>query len=170
MIILFPASPKVFFTRIVSIAASASSVLSQTSTPFPAARPSAFNLLRIPFPILAPAILIFSTIGAYALRANILDVYSMFGAGIVGFFMRRGDYSIPAVVMGVILGQIGENVFSQAMVIIDYNFLNFFTQPISGVLITGGLATIAYNIFKHSRRYFSTYGHLDETTSRESGD
>ena len=71
------------------------------------------HLLRIPFPILAPAILIFSTIGAYALRANILDVYTMFGAGIAGFFMRRGDYSIPAVVMGVILGQIGENVFAQ---------------------------------------------------------
>ena len=43
MIILFPASPKIFFTSIVSIAASASSVLSQTSTPFPAARPSAFT-------------------------------------------------------------------------------------------------------------------------------
>jgi len=127
-------------------------------------------LLRIPFPILAPAILIFSTIGAYALRANILDVYTMFGAGIAGFFMRRGDYSIPAVVMGVILGQIGENVFAQGMVMIDYDFLNFFTHPISGVLIAGGLATIAYNIFKHSRMYFSTYGLLDETTSRESGD
>ena len=128
------------------------------------------HLLRIPFPILAPAILIFSTIGAYALRANILDVYTMFGAGIAGFFMRRGDYSIPAVVMGVILGQSGENVFAQALVMIDYDFLNFFTQPISGVLIAGGLATIAYNIFKHSRMYFSTYGLLDETTSRESGD
>ena len=40
----------------------------------------------------------------------------------------------------------------------------------SGVLIAGGLVTIAYNIFKHSRMYFSTYGLLDETTSRESGD
>ncbi len=128
------------------------------------------HLLRIPFPILAPAILIFSTIGAYALRGNILDVYSMFVAGIAGYFMRRGDYSIPAVVMGVILGQIGENVFSQAMVMIDYDFLNFFTQPISGVLITGGLATIAYNIFKHSRMYFSTYDRLDQTTSRDPGD
>ena len=94
----------------------------------------------------------------------------MFAAGIAGFFMRRGDYSIPAVVMGVILGQIGENVFSQAMVIIDYDFLNFFTQPISGVLITGGLVTIAYNIFKHSPAYLATYGRLDDTTSHEAGD
>ena len=128
------------------------------------------HLLRIPFPILAPAILIFSTIGAYALRANILDVYTMFGAGVAGFFMRRSDYSIPAVVMGVILGQIGENVFAQAMVMIDYNFLNFFTEPISAVLIGGGLATIAYNIFKHTRSYLATFGRLDETTAHEPGD
>ena len=128
------------------------------------------HLLRIPFPILAPAILIFSTIGAYALRANILDVYTMFGAGVAGFFMRRSDYSIPAVVMGVILGQIGENVFAQAMVMLDYNFLNFFTEPISAVLIAAGLATIAYNIFKHTRSYLATFGRLDETTAREPGD
>ena len=55
------------------------------------------------------------------------------------------------------MGQIGENVFAQAMVMIDYDFLNFFTQPISGVLIAGGLATIAYNIFKHTRSYTRTY-------------
>ena len=117
-----------------------------------------------------PAISIFLIIGAYALRANILDVYTMFGARISGFFMRRGDYSILAVVMGVILGQIGENVFAQGMVMIDYDFLIFFTQPISGVLIPGGLATIAYNIFKHSRMYFATYGRVDQTTTHEPGD
>jgi hypothetical protein len=72
--------------------------------------------------------------------------------------------------VAVILGQIGENVFTQGKVMIGYDFLNFFTQPISGVLIAGGLATIAFNIFKHSRMYFSIYSLLDETTSRESGD
>lgn len=71
--------------------------------------------------------------------------------------------------MGVILGQIGENVFAQAMVMIDYNFLNFFTEPISAVLIGGGLATIAYNIVKHTRSYLATFGRLDETTAHEPG-
>ena len=64
------------------------------------------HLLRIPFPVLGPGILLFSTIGAYALRSSIIDVYTMFIAGIVGYFLRRWDYSIPAVIMGVILGQI----------------------------------------------------------------
>ncbi len=108
------------------------------------------HLLRVPFPILAPTILVFSTIGAYALRANIVDVYTMFIAGVVGYFMRRGNYSIPALVMGVILGKLGENAFAQSMVMLDYNALNFFTQPITGVLVGCGLLTVAYNIFKHT--------------------
>lgn len=110
------------------------------------------HLLRIPFPILAPCILIFATIGTYALRANIVDIYVMFAAGVIGFFMRRSDYSIPAVVMGVILGQIGENVFAQAMVMVDYNFFGFFDLGVSGVFMVGGMATIIYIIFSHTRK------------------
>ena len=102
-------------------------------------------------------ILLFSTIGAYALRNSIIDVYSMFIAGIAGYFMRRWDYSIPAVVMGVILGQIGENAFSQAITMLDYRFVDFFGEPIAGVLIGIGLATIVWNIFHHSRAYMATY-------------
>ena len=114
------------------------------------------NLLRIPFPILAPTILVFATIGAFALRGNILDVYTMFIAGIAGFLMRRGDYSIPALVMGVILGQIGEDTFSRSMVLLDYNVFAFFTKPISGVLIAAGIITIVMNIIRH-RELFGKY-------------
>ena len=111
------------------------------------------HLLRIPFPILAPGILIFSTIGTYALRANIVDIYVMFGAGVAGFFMRRRDYSIPAVVMGVVLGQIGENVFAQAISLLDYNFFAVFKEPIAGTFIACGLITTVYTIFRHSRSF-----------------
>ena len=114
------------------------------------------NLLRIPFPILAPAILIFASIGAFALRGNIVDIYTMFIAGVIGFLMRRRDYSIPALVMGVILGQIGEDTFSRAMVILDYNVFALFTKPISGVLVAAGIITIVMNIVRH-RELFGTY-------------
>ncbi len=120
------------------------------------------NLLRIPFPILAPAILIFATIGAFALRSNIIDVYTMFIAGIIGFLMRRYDYSIPGLVMGVILGQIGEDTFSRAMVLLDYNVFALFTQPISGVLVSAGLITITMNIVRHRKLFGSYYAEFED--------
>ncbi len=120
------------------------------------------NLLRIPFPILAPTILIFATIGAFALRGNIVDVYTMFAAGVLGFLMRKGDYSIPALVMGVILGQIGEDTFSRSMVLLDYNVFAFFTKPISGILISLGLITIAMNIVRHRQLFGKHYAEFTE--------
>lgn len=84
------------------------------------------NLLRIPFAILGPAIIFFSTIGAFSLRNNILDVWTIFVAGILGYVLRRYGYSLPAIVMGVILGQIGEEAFYQSMVLMDYRLLGFF--------------------------------------------
>ena len=98
--------------------------------------------------------IVFSTIGAYALRGNIFDVYTMFIAGIAGYFLRRSDYSVPAIVMGVILGQIGENSMSQALTILDYNFLGFFTEPVSAVFCGIGLLTIVWSIFRRARQYF----------------
>ena len=111
------------------------------------------HLLRIPFPILAPCILIFATIGTYALRASIVDVYVMFVAGVLGFLMRRSDYSIPAVVMGVILGQIGENVFVQAMVMVDYNFWGLFDLGVSGFCMISGVLTIGFLLYRHTRNF-----------------
>jgi putative tricarboxylic transport membrane protein len=113
------------------------------------------HLLRIPFPILAPCILVFATIGTYALRASIVDIYVMFAAGVVGYFMRQSNYSIPAVVMGVILGKIGENVFVQAMVMVDYNVFGFFDVGVSGVCMVSGILTIIYITLRHTRKFFA---------------
>ncbi|MFQ6021888.1 MAG: tripartite tricarboxylate transporter permease [Acidiferrobacterales bacterium] len=124
------------------------------------------NLLRIPFPMLGPGILLFSTIGAYALRNNIVDVYTMFIAGIIGYFMRRRDYSIPALVMGVILGQIGEAHFARAMVILDYNVLGLLQKPIAAVLIALGLFTIVLNIVRHRKMFSSTFGRFHVDTEK----
>ncbi len=126
------------------------------------------HLLRIPFNILSPVILIFSTIGAYALRNNIVDVYSMFVAGMVGYFMRRSDYSIPAVVLGVILGQIGESNFTIAMVILDYNPLNFFTRPVPAIFISLAFIMVAHQFFQHGRIYLATFGRIgDDAGARD---
>ncbi len=71
------------------------------------------NLLKIPFQFLAPLILMLATTGAYISRGLVLDVMIMFAAGIIGYFLRRTGFSIPAIVLGLILGKIGEQNFAQ---------------------------------------------------------
>lgn len=107
--------------------------------------------LRIPFSVPGPAILLFSLIGAYALRNLLLDVWVMFGAGVLGYFLRRTGYSVAGIVLGVILGDLGEAAFVKSMQLMDYDVLGFFARPIAGILLLAGVATIIVNLIRPPR-------------------
>ena len=110
------------------------------------------HLLRIPFSRLAPAILLIATIGCYALRNLVVDVWVMFIAGIAGYFLRRSGYSMAGIVLGVILGQIGESAFVKNAQLFRYDLTEFFTRPICAVLITLALVSLAVSIWRALRR------------------
>ncbi len=109
------------------------------------------HLLRLPFRLLGPAILVLATIGAYALRNLLVDVWVMYIAGIIAYFLRRSGYSVAGVVLGLILGDLGEAAFVKSMQLMHYNFFGFFARPIAAVLIGLGLVTIVVNILRPSR-------------------
>ncbi|MBI2878790.1 MAG: tripartite tricarboxylate transporter permease [Candidatus Rokubacteria bacterium] len=106
------------------------------------------QLLRIPFRLFAPAILLLATIGAYALRNLILDVWVMFVAGIVGYLLRRTGYSVAGIVLGVILGDLGEAAFVKSMQIMHYDLFGFFYRPVSATLLIAGVGTIIFNLVR----------------------
>ena len=109
------------------------------------------HLLRIPFQFLSPAILILATVGAYAVRGLVVDIIVMFVAGIVAFFLRRSGYSVAGIVLGVILGKIGEQTFAQAMQMLHYDLGSYLQRPISAVLLVAGVVTILVNIYRALR-------------------
>jgi len=84
------------------------------------------NLLKIPFQFLAPLILMLATTGAYIGRGLVLDVMVMFLAGIIGYLLRRSGFSIPAIVLGLILGKIGEQNFAQGMQMVHYDLGTYY--------------------------------------------
>ena len=106
------------------------------------------NLLKIPFQFLAPLILMLATIGAYISRGLVLDVMVMFLAGILGFLLRRTGFSIPGIVLGLILGKIGEQNFAQGMQMVHYDLGTYFSRPICAILISAGTLTLIAGIYK----------------------
>jgi putative tricarboxylic transport membrane protein len=113
------------------------------------------HLLKIPFQYLAPGILLMATIGAYAVRSQVVDVAVMFASGILAYFMRRTGYSVPGIVLGLILGKIGEQTFAQGMQLVSYDYGDFVSRPIVAVLLVAGMLTIlssVYRAFKGSRK------------------
>ena len=106
------------------------------------------HLLRIPFHLLAPAIIMMAVIGAYAKRGLIFDVLIMFAAGLIGYFLRRTGYAIPGIVLGLILGKIGEQTFAQTMQIVSYDPIALMSRPIAGLLILAGALTFIASIWR----------------------
>lgn len=106
------------------------------------------NLLKIPFQFLAPLILMLATIGAYISRGLVLDVMVMFIAGILGYLLRRSGFSIPGIVLGLILGKIGEQNFAQGMQMVHYDLGTYFSRPICTILIIAGMLTLLTNMYR----------------------
>ena len=62
------------------------------------------NVIRIPVRVLIPVILVLATFGSYGLSGNMAGPLTMVVFGFLGWFMQRHDYSVPACVVGLILG------------------------------------------------------------------
>jgi putative tricarboxylic transport membrane protein len=93
------------------------------------------KMLRIPYGILFPLILLFCLIGAYGVANEVYDVLIMLICGGVGYLMRKTGFEPLPLVFAMIIGPIMENNFRVALLSSRGNFGIFFTHPISAVLV-----------------------------------
>lgn len=90
---------------------------------------------HIPEPLLLSLIVMFSAIGAYATRNIVFDLWVMFVAGIVGFYLERYNYPIAPLIIGLVLGPLAEPSLRRAIIKSQGDLTVFLTRPISAVLI-----------------------------------
>jgi len=98
------------------------------------------QILRVPYPILAPAIVLFCLIGAYSVTGQVAEVLTMVCFGIGGYLLRKLGFEAAPLVLALILGRPLEEALRQALALSQGSFIPFLTRPISLVLL---LATAA---------------------------
>jgi putative tricarboxylic transport membrane protein len=99
------------------------------------------RLLDIPKPLLYGGILVISAIGVYSLDRRAFDLVVVFVLGAIGFLMRRYDYPIAPVVLGLVLGPLIDNNLRRGMILHDGDFLAMVTRPITlAVLLLAALS------------------------------
>jgi putative tricarboxylic transport membrane protein len=91
------------------------------------------KILKVPYNILFPLILLFCFLGVYSLNNNIYEILIMVIFGIFGYFMQKFDFEGAPFLMGMVLGPMMEVAFRQSLLYGD-PFV-FFKRPISGVLL-----------------------------------
>ena len=93
------------------------------------------KILQIPRALLYAAILVFATLGVYSASNSLVDVLIMYVIGVVGFFMRRYDFPVGPMILGVILGPMMETQFRRALQVTQGDLSIFVTRPISLVIL-----------------------------------
>ena len=99
-------------------------------------------ILRIPFPIIAPVIVVICAIGAFTVKNNMLDVWLMVAFGIVGYVFKKLDYPLAPMVLALVLGDAAESSFRQSMLISQGDLTVFWSNWLVGSLTTLALALL----------------------------
>ena len=91
------------------------------------------RILKVPYNVLFPLILIFCFLGVYSLNNNIYEIVIMVCFGVFGYLMRKFDYEGAPFLLGMVLGPMFETAFRQSLIYGDP--LIFFNRPITAVLL-----------------------------------
>jgi len=89
------------------------------------------KILKIPYEVLFPLILLFCLIGVFSLNNNVGEIGLMLFFGGVGYFMKKFNYEAAPLVLAMVLGPMMENALRQSLIMANGSAAIFFTRPIS---------------------------------------
>ena len=99
-------------------------------------------ILRIPFSIIAPVIIVICAIGAYTVHNAMLDIWFMLGFGVIGYVFKKLDYPLAPLVLALVLGDKAEDSFRQAMLVSQGDVMIMWSNPLVGSITTLALVML----------------------------
>lgn len=93
------------------------------------------KIVSVPDVILTPLIFIFCFVGTFAMNHDMHDIYLMIICGVIGFFLLKIDFSVPPLILGLILGNTLESNLRRSLTLSDGSAMIFVQHPISLVLL-----------------------------------
>ena len=109
-------------------------------------------ILRIPFSIVAPVIMVICAIGAYTVHNSMLDVYLMVVFGVIGYLFRKLDYPLAPLVLALVLGDRAEASFRQSMLLSQGDLSIFFSNLLVGSLTGLSLLLLFWPLISSAKR------------------
>jgi putative tricarboxylic transport membrane protein len=104
------------------------------------------RVLRVPYPLLAPLILLFCIVGAYSVTGRTAEALTMIVFGLVGYAMRKLDFDAAPLVLALILGKPMEEALRQTLALSRGDFTVFLTRPIAAALLACAVVAILASI------------------------
>jgi len=106
------------------------------------------KVLTIPQGVLSAIVVMFCLVGAYANRNDMSDVWMIVIFGVLGYLFEKFKYPISPMVLGAILGPVGETAFMRSMISGGGDWTVFFRGPVCGTLMVGSFAALSYPLLR----------------------
>ena len=97
------------------------------------------RLLKVPYSVMFPLILLFCLIGSYSLENSCEEIILMIFFGIFGYLMRKFQYEAAPLIFALVLSGLIENALRQSLLMSHGSFSIFFTRPIALVFMIMGI-------------------------------
>ena len=105
-------------------------------------------ILRVPFSIIAPVILVVCAIGAYSVNNSSFDIILMLVFGIAGYVLKKTGYPLAPLVLAIVLGDKAEESFRQSILGSQGNLGVFFSTPLVGAIMALGLIAMFWPLIQ----------------------
>ncbi|HVP76803.1 MAG TPA: tripartite tricarboxylate transporter permease [Thermodesulfobacteriota bacterium] len=110
------------------------------------------KILKVPYAILFPLILLFCLIGVYSVNNSVLDIYLMILFGVVGYLMRKFDFEPAPMALAYVLSPLLETSLRQSLNISGGSFVIFFSRPISLVCMVFVIGLLVFQITSYAKK------------------
>lgn len=104
--------------------------------------------LKFLAPYIEPLIAILSTVGVFSINSSIIDVWLMFGFGVLGYLLKKCNYPVGPVILAVVLGPLAEGSFRQALIMSRGSMYIFVASPLSKVLMAAAFLIWSSILFR----------------------
>jgi putative tricarboxylic transport membrane protein len=121
------------------------------------------RMLKVPYPILFPLILIFCLIGCFSLNYSVFDICLMGIFGVMGYLLRKLNFELTPLILAFILGPLFEDKLRHTLLIYKGDLSVLITRPISAVFIGIAFFLIALQLVPTLRKFKSAA--LEESES-----
>ena len=105
-------------------------------------------ILRVPFSIIAPLILVLCAIGAYSVHSSTFDVVLMLVFGVVGYLLKKTDYPMAPMVLAIVLGDKAEEAFRQSLLGSQGSLGVFFSNTLVSTIMILGLIALFWSVIQ----------------------
>ncbi len=105
-------------------------------------------ILRIPFSIIAPVILVLCSIGAYTVHNNTFDVMMMLVFGVLGYILKKCNYPLAPLVLAIVLGDKAEEAFRQSLLASQGSLTIFWSTGLAGTIMTLGVLVLFWPLLQ----------------------